>query len=761
MRYLVFCIFLLFIAHKTVAQPIYAGRYKTIFTAPPANVPTAKTPDAPLTGNGDIGLTFGGQPHKLQLYFGKNDFWRAYPVYPGGGIALPGGLDLTIHALKGASYYAEQLPDKGVIHARFTKGDLQVTVNSWVAATRNTVVIEITANTTCTIQPALWAPTGNTSINKEGTTGNVTWVTRSFENTPLLEWPCHAALAMRILGNNGSTDRIIVTPGKKTIITVTIYTNNDRQAWKTAAISEAQSLNTATIQNMYAAHEQWWRTFWERSTVQVNDAVIEKYYYTSQYLLACASRSGKFAPGIWGPFITKDSSAWSGDYHLNYNYQAPYWAAYSSNQIGLTDNYDQPLLDYMDKGKAHAKELLQVKGIYYPVGIGPKGLCTMRWPLTPEEMLLRYGTTDNRIDSGYKFLGQKINAVFGAGNMLMRFYSTYDTGYANRIYPYLIACADFWEDYLKLEDGRYVIYMDHFYEVMPNLRNKGQWRDQLGDVNSTLSLGLVKMLFKGMIAISTFLNRDLPRQDKWQDIVTRLSAFPVGETDGRLSLRSVERSPVSRLTQPTGLARVSVHGLLLPGAVCGPVTDSAFNNILLNDVAHWKDRMQQKGEWGNTLNNGLETIFPAAVRVGYDADEILQQLKDRIAIQSFPNGWITQGGGGTETLSAVPMTVNEMLLQSYEGVIRIFPNWNHTKNAGFSKLRAYGAFVISSRLHNGRIEFVTLLSEKGRTCVMENPWPGRSVQLIRNGTKAAILSGHRFSFDTKENETIVLKVVPN
>ncbi|WP_208025643.1 hypothetical protein [Niastella caeni] len=209
------CIILLFNAIETVAQPIYAGRYKTIFTTPPSNVPTAKTPDAPLTGNGDIGLTFGGEPGQLQLYFGKNDFWRAYPVYPGGGIALPGGLNLTIDALKGANYYAEQLPDKGVIHASFKKEDLTITVDSWVAATRNTVIIEITASKTCTLQPALWAAKGNTAINSEGATGNVIWATRSFENTPLLEWPCHVALAMRVLGNNGSNEIITLAPGKK------------------------------------------------------------------------------------------------------------------------------------------------------------------------------------------------------------------------------------------------------------------------------------------------------------------------------------------------------------------------------------------------------------------------------------------------------------------------------------------------------------------------------------------------------------------
>src|SRR5690606_25031445 len=165
------------------------------------------------------------------------------------------------------------------------------------------------------------------------------------------------------------------------------------------------------------------------------------------------------------PFIPQDSSLWGGDYHLNYNYQAPYWAAFSSNQIDLTDNFDQPILDYMEKGKAHARDLLRQNGIYYPVGIGPKGLVTTRWPLTEDEMLKRYATRENTIDGGYKFLGQKINAVFSVGNMLMRFYSTYDSDYAKRVYPYMQQCAIFWEEYLKFENGRYVIYMDHFNEV--------------------------------------------------------------------------------------------------------------------------------------------------------------------------------------------------------------------------------------------------------------------------------------------------------
>jgi hypothetical protein len=263
------------------------------------------------------------------------------------------------------------------------------------------------------------------------------------------------------------------------------------------------------------------------------------------------------------------------------------------------------------------------------------------------------------------------------------------------------------------------------------------------------------MLFKGMIDVSNFLHIDTGRQEKWKDILAHISDFPTGENNGRTSLKSVERN-WSGEGRATGLNRVSIHGLILPGGVCGPVSTPELNKILLNDVSHWKDRMSQPGGWGNTLGNGIETCFPGAVRVGYNSDSILQFLKDRIAAQSLPNLWITQAGGGIETLAAVPLTINEMLMQSYEGVLRIFPNWNLQKDASFKNLRAYGAFLVSSRLKNGKIENVKITSEKGRVCVMQNPWPGKTVQLIRDGKSSERLEGSFFTFNTKVNETIEL-----
>jgi len=94
---------------EAVAQDIYAGRYNAIITSPPKMVPTTKTPDGALAGNGDIGLVLGGDPDQLTFYIGKNDFWRAYPVYPGGGIAHPGGLTVFIRDLKGGLFHFLQI----------------------------------------------------------------------------------------------------------------------------------------------------------------------------------------------------------------------------------------------------------------------------------------------------------------------------------------------------------------------------------------------------------------------------------------------------------------------------------------------------------------------------------------------------------------------------------------------------------------------------------------------------------------------------
>ena len=74
---------------------------------------------------------------------------------------------------------------------------------------------------------------------------------------------------------------------------------------------------------------------------------------------------------------------------------------------------------------------------------------------------------------------------------------------------------------------------------MPNKRNGGIWRDKLGDFNSTLSLGLVRMLFQGVWDMSVFLTVDEARRVRWTNILQKLSDYPTGMSDGHLSLKNM------------------------------------------------------------------------------------------------------------------------------------------------------------------------------------------------------------------------------
>jgi hypothetical protein len=109
---------------------------------------------------------------------------------------------------------------------------------------------------------------------------------------------------------------------------------------------------------------------------------------------------------------------------------------------------------------------------------------------------------------------------------------------------------------------------------------------------------------------------------------------------------------------------------------------------------------------------------------------------------------------GLETQSIYGATVNEMLLQSNENKIRVFPAVPQKWPAAF-RLRARGAFMVSSEmLADGTITGVLAESEKGNICRMVNPWPGKQVVVsIMSGETGKIV---KHSYD---NDLITFKTI--
>ena len=506
-------------ARDTEAQAVEAASdHKAIWTAPPTRTPADHSVDGPLMGNGDMGVCLGGPPEALRFILSKNDFWRLRSEHRSSGPRVFGSLDIVIDSMKDAGYRVEQTICNGVTVVFLEKQALSVQVTSWVAATDNMLVIEFAAlqgEVDATV--SLRVSQGGGSTVEEGQDGPVTWAVRKFVQE--VDIPTEAAVAMKPIRGAATTGFTLSTAGPVTLVLAMTsrFKHDEPLAHVKARLSEFSAKDLGRLRH---SHEQWWARYWSRSWVEINDPILKKAYYQSLYSMAAASRDPEFPPGIFGTWVTTDSPRWAGDYHLNYNHMAPFYGLYSANRIEQADPQDAPLLDFRERGRWYAEQVTGTRGVLYPVGIGPKGIETTR-------NAERYRESPN-FEMGGLFFQQRSNSAYCLVNLAQRWRCTYDPEYGRKIYPLVEEVAAFWEDYLKFEDGRYVIHGDAIHE------GSGQ------DLNPILTLGLLRNAFDLALDLSAEFGIDGGHREKWQHIADHLSRFTTQERDGKTVFRYTE-----------------------------------------------------------------------------------------------------------------------------------------------------------------------------------------------------------------------------
>lgn len=711
--FLLLIIFITSVAPKAEPPDLHAetarivSQYKAVFNEPPRNTPNKASIDAPLLGNGDMGVAIAGSTHRPTFWLAKNDFWRLKSRYGEAQPRMFGRIELAFLELTDdTSYLVEQQLYEAVTVSTLTKGDTTLTMRTWVAATANVLVVELT-----TTGGSL---TGKVRlrVGKDGESGE-DWMTRGFKEG--VDIPVEAACAVKTVGAN--LPQFQLNPGvpvKLVAVMAGSFKSDD-------PLKTAKQMCTDTCKNLeglWNDHTAWWRDFWAKSYVEIGDADIMRHYYLSNYVMGSCSRDPEFPPGIFGTWVTTDIPAWQGDYHLNYNHMAPYYGLYSSNHIEQADPYHAPLLAFMERGKHYAKEVYGYRGILYPVGIGPKGIETTRH--SPHG--------DHNQKEGL-FYGQKSNAAYGVVNMTMRWRLTLDPDYAKRVYPYVCEIVDFWEDALTFEDGRYVIHGDSVHEGSGT------------DFNSIVSLGLVRNTFETALEMSIARNIDDKRREKWQHILDHLSGFATQKLNDKRVFRYTEKGTDWWGDNTLGIQHI------YPASAIGLESDPELLAVSRNtiDVMHrWTDY------------NGMNSFFPAAVRIGYDPNVILKHLHNYVIDHANANGFAANNPHGIENCSIVPNTINEMLCMGHQNVLRVFPVWPRNKDARFGNIRAQGAFLVSSDVKDGNVQFVHIVSERGRDCVLENPWPDKPILLLRSEEEET-LEGTRITFPTTAGESIILQ----
>ena len=721
------------------------SQYKAIIPNPGKGTPSKTIVNAPLLGNGDMGVCIGEIDNGYRYWLCKNDFWKLTDRTDSGGPRVFGGLDVKLPEC-GGGWPAEQNLYDAVTKSAFVSGKHagQVAVRSWVAATENMLVVELTASDRdANIEMNLWVQEGNESEAAHDANSDVQWATRKF--TKDVRITTEAACAATALGAKGAKFKI--KAGQTVTILVAMQSGFKSKTPLADVRARIEGLNAADLAELKGKHAAWWRDFWAKSFVEIGDPLIEQRYYLSNYVMASASRDPNFPPGIFGTWNTTDNPGWMGDYHLNYNHMAPYYGLYSSNHIAQADPYEAPILDFMPRARWYARNVLDCRGVYYPVGIGPKGV----------ETTLNYPTDGYakpaHVQKGGLFYHQRSNAAYCLVNVAMRWYSTYDKDYARKLYPLVRDVADFWEDYLKFEtfdaaqgkDGRYVIYKDSVHERSGNGN----------DFNSIVSLALVRNAMELAIDMSREMGIDAGRHAKWRHILDHLSGWsyqmlrlPRARNEDPNVLKPEKK--VFRYTEKgTPWWRNNTLGIqhIYPAGAIGldsPPDVLEVSRNTLDVMNRWFD------------GNGMNSFYPAAVRVGYDPNTILDKLREMIKTRCQPNGFMKGNPHGIENCSIVPNTIDEMLCMGHGGVLRLFPVWPHNVDARFGNLRAFGAFLVSAELKKGLVGPVTILSEQGRNCTMANPWPGRRVSVTRGDGRIETASGSRFTLQTQVNERLLL-----
>ena len=203
--------------------------------------------------------------------------------------------------------------------------------------------------------------------------------------------------------------------------------------------------------------------------------------------------------------------------------------------------------------------------------------------------------------------------------------------------------------------------------------------------------------------MSSELNKNTDKIPEWREILDNISEFPTCIKKGRKCFRYSEKGLRWRNDNSVGIQHI------YPASQIGLYSGKKLLKIARNTYFINDRRLD---------DNGSNSYLPAGARIGVEPSYLIEGIKQNIREFGLPNMLFKHHGGGIEHLTMIPATINEMLMQSQEKHIRVFPCWDMNSDASFENLRADGAFLVSSELKGGKITSLTIKSLQGRKCTV-------------------------------------------
>jgi len=435
-----------------------------------------------------------------------------------------------------------------------------------------------------------------------------------------------------------------------------------------------------------------------------------------------------------------------------------YLPLYASNRLemakGLYNHYSA-MIPYLTE---QTRKMWDIPGLWIPETVLPWGHA--------EDFALKdegYGVAESfhKWDpktapyGKFEYYNPYVSFLFTAGLEICHYYLTYyrysgdEMFLRNQAYPILRGVCEFISGLLRKGD-------DGLYHLDPANALETWWL--VRDPSDTLDG--IRAIFPEFIRLSEKYVQDAELRTRCSRILSELPKPSLG-----LWSENSKIDPNVRVYAPAGAIGKNPNRGNCENPALYRVFPFGLSSIDSSDYELARDTYAHRI---CVLGHGwsMDAIWAARLGLGDEACELLAQHAKKFNRFRY-GGWDSNDSNAfPDNLAVAPFTdagglsafaLNEILLQSNKGVIRITPaiasNWS-----GIFRLRAEGGFIVSADFYDQNIRFVEVHSLLGNECTIANPWQTECV--VRKGKEVVLQSNSlMISFRTHEDGIYIIEQV--
>jgi alpha-L-fucosidase 2 len=464
------------------------------------------------------------------------------------------------------------------------------------------------------------------------------------------------------------------------IYIATVHYSTKDESYVSEAIESLTSIDIKSLNQEIEQHTNWWKAYNKLSTYKIPDKALQAFYDMQLYKLASATRADKPALDLQGPWTS--STPWPG-YWYNLNMQLTYSPLYTANRLDIASS----LIRMIDRNKDQL-----INNVHPDYQHNSAALGRMSGPKMKSSVLLHAKDT-----SVYK---DEFVEMSNLTWLLYYYYQHYrhsmDASLKDNLYDLLKRSVNYSIHLLKKNtEGKYEFIVKSHSPEFPKSY----------DYNTNYDLSNLRWGLETLQELGVNYKDEKSYLRRLKEIEKNLIDYPIDNTG--LKISSNQSYDVSH--------RHYSHLLMIYPYYLMHVEQPENVELIRKSIEHWQSK---KGALQGYSLSGAASMY-AMMGNGDEAISYLERLHTQF-IQS--NTLYKESGPVIETPLTMAQSLQELSLQYWNGVLRIFPaipsSW---KDVSFENFLADGALLVSAIYTDGNTHKIKISAQNNIQFKLKSP----------------------------------------